>query len=170
MSNKRRNHNWQTVSPGGKTPLPLTYMLYGKSTGNDSKSHYAFKGGMEGVGVVATGNDHFKDGLLVQDSNGDGTLDAKTDTVVGGINITAPAGATGQALHNITKDGKTMLSVDTTKMVPKPGKRWGGSMMMLGFEAGNAAGKYAVTVTLLNQAGNLSSGDGSSYTYTIIAK
>jgi len=39
---KRRNHNWQTVSPNGKTELPLTYMLYGKSTGTDVKSHYAF--------------------------------------------------------------------------------------------------------------------------------
>ena len=68
------------------------------------------------------------------------------------------------------KDGKAMLSIDTVKMAPKPGKRWGGSMLMLGFKAGNVAGKYRATVSLLNKPGDLSSGDGSSFTYTVIAK
>ncbi len=167
---KRRNHNWQTVSPGGKTELPLTYMLYGKSTGTDAKSHYAFKGGMQGLGIVAGTKGPFKDGILVQDSNGDGKLDAKTDTIVGGVNISAPDGANGQSLQSLMKDGQLMLSIDTAKMAAKPGKRWGGSMMLLSFKAGNKAGKYRATVSLLNQAGDMSSGNGSSYTYTIIAK
>jgi len=167
---KRRNHNWQTVSPGATTALPLTYMVYGKSTGTDTRSHYAFKGGMEGLGVVAGGKGRFKDGLLVRDTNGDGMLDVNTDTIVGGVNISAPAGATGQSLQNMMKDGKAMLSIDTAKMAPKPGKRWGGSMMMLSFKAGSAVGKYSTTVSLLNEPGDMSSGDGSSYTYTVIAK
>ncbi len=167
---KRRNHNWQTVSPGAATALPLTYMVYGKSTGTNTKSHYAFKGGMEGLGVVADGKGRFKDGLLVRDTNGDGKLDASTDTIVGGVNISAPAGATGQSLQNMMINGKAMLSIDTMKMAPKPGKRWGGSMMMLSFKAGSATGKYRATVSLLNKPGDMSSGDGASYTYTIIAK
>jgi len=168
--NKRRNHNWQTVSPGAAIELPLTYMVYGQSIGTDTESHYAFKGGMEGLGVVAGGKGRFKDGLLVRDTNGDGRLDVNTDTIVGGVNISAPDGASGQSLQNMMKDGKAMLSVDTAKMAPKPGKRWGGSMMMLSFKAGSAAGKYRATVSLLNKPGDMSSGDGSSYTYTVIAK
>ncbi len=158
---KRRNHNWQTISTGAKTGLPLTYMLYGKSTGTDTKSHYAYKGGMEGVGIVAGGNDRFKHGLLVRDTNGDGKLDSKTDTIIGGVNISSPEGATGQSLSNMMKDGKIMLSIDTAKMAPKPGKRWGGSMLMLNFTAGSAKGKYKITTTLLN---------GASYTYTVVAR
>ena len=167
---KRRNHNWQTVSPNAKTELPLTFMLYGKSTGTDTKSHYAYKGGIEGVGVVAQGNNHFTNGLLVQDTNGDGKLDVKTDTIIGGVNISGPDGATGQSVSNMVKDGKTMLSIDTAKMAPKPGTRWGGSMMMLGFKAGSKPGKYKITTTLLNEAGKMSSGDGASYTYTVVAR
>jgi len=82
----------------------------------------------------------FKDGLLVRDSNGDGKLDAKTDTIIGGVNITAPDGASGQSVQSLIKDGQPILSIDTAKMAAKPGKRWGGSMMLLGFKAGNKAG------------------------------
>lgn len=167
---KRRNHNWQTVSPNGTTKLPLTYMLYGKSTGTDSESHYAYKGGLEGVGIVAEGDDHFKDGLLVQDSNGDGKLDPKTDLVVGGINISAPEGAKGQTVQSMIKDGKIMLSTATAKIAPKPGKRWGGALMFLKFKAGDKPGIYRATTTLLVQPGMTMGGMGSSYTYTIVAK
>lgn len=158
---KRRNHNWQTTATGGATPLPLTYMLYGKTDAAGDKALYDFKGGLEGVGV--------KDGLMIQDSNGDGKLDS-TDTVVGKVTITAPAGATGQALHTLMKNGKAMLSKDTVKIAAKPGKRWGGSLMLLGFKAGSVAGKYRITTTLYNEAGKADSGDGASYTYTVIAK
>ncbi len=167
---KRRNHNWQTVKPGEKTGLPLTFMLYGKSIGTDTDSNYAFRGGMEGVGFVAGSNELFKDGLLVRDSNGDGKLDAASDTIVGGVNITGPQGATGQSMYNLSKDGKAVLSIDTVKMAPKPGKRWGGSMLLLGFKAGSTIGKYRAAVSLLNKAGDVSSGKGASYTYTIVAK
>ncbi len=145
-------------------------MLYGKSNGTDAESNYKFKGGLEGVGVVAGNEGPFKDGLLVRDTNGDGKLDTKTDMVVGGINISAPDGAKGQTLQSMMKDGKMMLSIDTEKMAPKPGKRWGGSMMLLSFKAGNKPGKYRATTTLLKKAGDMMSGEGASYTYTIVAK
>ncbi len=55
-------------------------------------------------------------------------------------------------------------------MAPKPGKRWGGSMMLLRFTAGSKPGKYRPTLALLRDPGNPDSGDGSMYTYTIVVE
>ncbi len=178
---KRRNHNWQTVGTGqtvgeAEGTLPLTYMVYGKSDGADAASHYAFKAGMSGLGVVPASDiasmgftlpdslARFADGLVVQDSNGDGKLDPATDTIVGGVTISAPDGASGQSLQSMGN-----LSVPTADVAAKPGKRWGGAMMKLSFTAGSTAGKYRASVTLLKTPGDLSSGDGSTYTYTVVA-
>jgi hypothetical protein len=185
--NKTRNHNWQVVSAGSmmgndEGTLPLTYMLYGMSTGTDGESNYAFKGGMDGVGILPMahmmgmglmmpdGLERFKDGLLVQDSNGDGKLDPAVDTVVGGISISAPDGATGYSMQGVSMGGMGGMSVATEMMAPKPGKLWGGSMLQAGFTAGDKAGKYRATATLLKVPGDVTSGDGSSYTYTIVVK
>lgn len=183
---KQRNHNWQEVSAGGMLgdmgTLPLTYMLYGKSDGSDAASHYAFKGGMNGVGILPAGHmsgmnmmvpeglARFADGLVLQDSNGDGKLDPAVDAIVGGVVITAPDGASGHNLGSVSMDGAASLSVPTAEIAPKPGKRWGGSMLQATFAAGDKPGKYRVTLTLLKVPGDISSGDGASYTYTIIAK
>lgn len=89
---KVRNHNWQNVNRGdvlGNTDgtLPLTYMIYGQSPEGDTAAMYAFKGGMEGIGVLSTQqlieiNYHkpstmarYNGGLVIQDKNGDGELD-----------------------------------------------------------------------------------------------
>ena len=63
-----------------------------------------------------------------------------------------------------------MLSVLTEKIAEKPGKRWGGSMLMLQFTAGDKPGKYRPTVALMKDPGDPAAGDGSSFTYTIQVK
>ncbi len=63
-----------------------------------------------------------------------------------------------------------MLSAATETLVPKAGKRWGGAQMRLQFTAGSLAGKYRPTLVLLRDPEDLGSGDGSSYTYTIVVK
>ena len=68
------------------------------------------------------------------------------------------------------KDGKPMLSVPTQKIAPKPGKRFGGAVMTLEFSAGDKKGFYHPTLALLADPSDLSSGDGSTYTYTIIVE
>ena len=112
----------------------------------------------------------YNGGLIVQDKDGDGALDPATDRIIGGVIGTAPAGAKGQDLRSLEIDGKPVLSAGTETLVPKAGKRWGGAQMRLQFTAGSAAGKYRPTLVLLKDPGNLSSGDGSSYTYTIVVE
>lgn len=182
---KTRNHNWQRVGPGtvlgvDAGTLPLTYMLFGKAEGGDSESLYAFKGGLNGVGILSAGHMsrmgmampesmmRFADGLVLQDANGDGKLDPAVDRLLGGVRIDAPAGASGYALSSLSENGAAVLSVPTEAVVPKPGKRWGGSMLKAAFTVGDRPGKYRVTVTLLADPVDPASGNGASYTYTVV--
>lgn len=184
---KRRNHNWQRIKSGDtlgqtKGTLPLTYMIYDQAPKGDAAALYAFNGGMEGVGVLSTPQlkkigyekpkalARYNGGLLIHDANGDGVLHPGTDRIVGGVIASAPQGAKGQELKSLEKDGKPVLSVLTETMAPKPGKRWGGSMLMLQFTGGDKPGKYRPTVAFLTEPGNLESPDASSFTYTIVVE
>jgi len=182
-----RNHNWQTVSAGTVVgvddgTIPIPYMLYGQAPSGDLDATYAFKAGIVGAGVLSTQQlaamgfqtppelARYNGGLVVQDTNGDGKLDPTADTIIGGVLGAAPSGATGQELKSLEVGGAALLSQATQDVAEKPGKRWGGSMMQLQFTAGSAPGKYRPTVALLADPGDLNSGDGSSYTYTIVVK
>jgi hypothetical protein len=109
----------------------------------------------------------YNGGLVLQDSNGDGRLDPVSDKIIGGVKASAPEGAKGQELRSLEREGAPVLSIFTEKMAEKPGKRWGGSMLMLQFTAGDTPGKYRPTVALLNDPDDPAAGDGSEYTYTI---
>ncbi len=179
--NAMANHNWQLVATNtdvgvAEGTIPLTYMLYGAADASGQEELYGFKAGFNGVGVLSTADlaaagfttpaalARYADGLVVQDSNGDGVLDPVADTIVGGVNIAAPDGATGYALRSIS------LSVPTADVAAKPGKRWGGSMLQLAFTTGDAAGQYMPTVTLLADPSDIGSGDGAAFTYTVVAE
>ncbi len=182
---KRRNHNWQRVKSGdvlGKTPgtVPLTLMLYAQAKGVAPEELVKFKGGIAGAGVLSTQQlkamgyakpdslKRYNGGLIVQDSNGDGRLDPRKDRVIGGVIGKAPKGAHGQELRSLERDGKPMLSRPSAEAIGKPGKRWGGAIMLLQFTAGDKPGKYRPTLTLLRDPKDPSRGDGSQYTYTIV--
>lgn len=184
---KVRNHNWQTIKSGdtlGQTEntLPLTFMVFDQAPQGDIESMYAYKSGMEGIGVLSTPQlkalgfekptsmARYNGGLVLQDSDSDGVLDPNKDKIIGGVLANAPAGAKGQELRSLEKDGRPVLSVLTEKMAPKPGKRWGGSMLMLQFTSGSEKGLYRPTVALLKDPSDPSAGDGSSFTYTIQVK
>jgi hypothetical protein len=184
--NKVRNHNWQRVKAGqilGKTKgtVPVTLMLYARAD-VAPKQMVKFKRGIVGAGVLSTPQlrsmgykrpsaiARYNGGLILQDSNGDGKLDPKSDKIIGGVIAKAPKGAKGQELKTLVADGKLKLSVPTQAIVAKPGKRFGGAVMMLQFTAGSKAGMYRPTLALLRKPGDLSSGDGSKYTYTIIVE
>jgi hypothetical protein len=183
----RRNHNWQRVKSGmtlgqSEGTVPVTLMLYAKAQESDPEKLYAFKEGIIGAGVLSTQQlkaagyekpaelARYNGGLILQDSNGDGTLQPGKDRIIGGVIGKAPAGAKGQELRSLERDGKPVLSQATADVAPKPGKRWGGAMMQLQFTAGSKSGKYRPTLALLRDAGDLSSGDGSAYTYTIVVE
>ncbi len=184
---KRRNHNWQRVSPGdvlGQTDgtVPMTCMLYAAAAPGDATSLYGFKDGLIGVGVLSTPQlkalgfekpaalGRYNGGLILQDSNGDGALDPAADRIIGGILANAPRGAKGQELRSLEVDGKPLLSQATADVAPKPGKRWGGAILQLRFASGSKPGLYRPTLALLSDPGNLNSPDGSSYTYTIVVE
>jgi hypothetical protein len=183
----RRNHNWQRVKAGavlGKSEgtVPVTLMLYDRAEGADAAALYAFKEGIVGAGVLSTqqlkalGYDkpaalaRYNGGLIVKDADGDGGLDPAKDQIIGGVIGKALAGAKGQELRSLELDGKPLLSQATGEVAPKPGQRWGGAMMMLQFSAGDKAGKYRPTLALLRDPSDPESGDGSSYTYTIVVE
>lgn len=184
---KRRNHNWQRAAAGqtlGQAPgsVPLALLLYDRAQGLTGAALYAFKAGIAGAGVLSTpqlkamGYDkpaaiaRYNGGLIVQDTDGDGRLDPAKDRIIGGVIARAPAGAKGQELRSLELDGKPVLSAATETLVPKAGKRWGGALMLLQFTAGSLAGKYRPTLALLRDPEDLGSGDGSSYTYTIVVE
>ncbi len=184
---QRRNHNWQRTTPGqtlgqAAGTLPIALMLYDRARGLTGAELYAFKAGIDGAGVLSTqqleamGYDQpaeiarYNGGLIVQDRDGDGVLDPATDRIIGGVIGQAPAGATGQELRSLEVDGRPVLSTATETLVPKAGKRWGGAQMRLQFTAGSLTGKYRPTLVLLRDPEHLGSGDGSSYTYTIVVE
>jgi hypothetical protein len=184
---KRRNHNWQRAKSGqtlGQSPgsVPVTLMLYAKAAGLGGDKLSTFKDGILGAGVLSTQQlkaigyqkpaalKRYNGGLVVQDADGDGALDPGKDRIIGGVIGRAPKGAKGQELRSLERDGKPVLSQETSEVAPKAGQRWGGAIMQLQFTAGSKAGKYRPTLALLRDPGDVSSGDGSAYTYTIVVE
>ncbi len=63
-----------------------------------------------------------------------------------------------------------MLSQATIELSERAGKRFGGAVMQVFFQTGDQAGIYRPTFAQLKDPGDLKSGDGTSYTYTVIAE
>ena len=183
---KRRNHNWQRVKSGdvlGVTPgtVPITANLYAKAD-VPPKEMVKFKQGIVGAGVLSTPQlnrmgykrpqaiARYNGGLIVQDTNGDGELDPARDRIIGGVIASAPKGAKGQELRSMESGGKPVLSKPAAAYAPKPGKRFGGAIMQMRFTAGSKPGQYRPTLALLREPGDLNSGDGSRYTYTLVVE
>ncbi len=181
----RRNHNWQRIGPGrtlGRDAgtLPLALMLYAKAPAG--KAGNRFREGIVGAGVLSTRQLkamryvrpnallRYDGGLVIQDGDGDGKLDPRKDTIIGGVIGKAPAGASGQELRSLERDGEPVLSQASADIVSKAGKRWGGAIMQLQFKAGNLTGKYRPTIALLSQPGKVISPDGSAFTYTVVVE
>ena len=177
---KRRNHNWQKVSPGqivgqAAGTVPIALMLFDKNAPGGKK-------GYVGAGVVSTQQlnameywlpeelSRYTGGLIVQDTNGDGITDPNTDRIIGGVIGAAPAGAKGQELRSLVRDGVASLSRSTANFAKGPGKAFGGAIMLLEFKAGDKPGLYRPTLALLKDPGDKTSADGSQYTYTISVK
>ncbi len=184
---KQRNHNWQTVKPGqtlGKTPgtLPIPIMVYDTPKDAAPAEMSKFKPGLFGVGVLSTQQlaamkyekpaeiARYNGGLIVQDTNGDGQLDPKSDRVVGGVIGKAPAGAKGQEIRSLDVHGALDLSKRSSGYHAKFGKIFGGAIALLQFTAGDKPGLYRPTLALLKDLDDLKSGDGASYTFTIVVE
>jgi hypothetical protein len=184
---KQRSHNWQTAAPGqtlGKAPgtLPISFMLYDAPKDVAPAEMHTAKRGMLGVGVLSTQQlaameyekppalGRYNGGLILQDSNGDGRLDPKLDRIVGGVIGKAPAGASDQELRSLDTHGAADLSKPSSAYHAKFGPIFGGAVGLLQFTAGDKPGAYRPTLALLKDPDDIESGDGSTYTFTIIVR
>jgi hypothetical protein len=176
----KRNHNWQRVAPGqtvgaNDETVPLAFLLFERNRGFGNK-------GIMGAGVLSPGQlaifnyslppalQRYTAGLILQDSNGDGLLDPGKDRIIGGVTIAAPDGAKGHQVSTPLVRGGLYLSGPTSAFNARAGKKLGGAIMLLEFTAGDKKGIYRPTFTLLSDPADISSPDGSSYSYTIVAE
>lgn len=184
---RQRNHNWQVVAAGdtlGVTAgtLAIPIMLYDAPSTIAAAEMVRFKQGTLNVGVLSSQQlkamdyvrpqaiARYNGGLIIQDSDGDGRLDPTKDRIIGGILGAAPSGAKGQEIRSLNVAGAIDLSKPASAYSPKAGKRFGGAIALLQFTAGDKPGLYRPTVALLRDPDNLASGDGSSYTFTIVVE
>jgi hypothetical protein len=184
---RNRNHNWQSVKTGGTlghTPgtLPIPVMYFDAAKGVPPSKMVKFKRGPVGVGVLSSKQlakmkfatpaviARYNGGLIVQDLDGNGRLDPKRDRILGGVIGKAPSGAKGQELKSLVVHGGADLSKPSATYNARFGKFFQGTIGLLQFTAGDKPGKYRPTVALLREPGNLASGDGASYTFTVIAR
>lgn len=176
---KGRNHIWQRVPPGG-TPgkvagtVPLTLMLFEKPSGAPGSN-----AGIVGAGILSRKQlaemnftvpaeiVRYDNGLILKDTNGDGKLDPRQDRIIGGV---ISGDLKGYDVRSFEADGAPMLSQATGTFSERIGKRFGGAVMQVFFHTDYKAGTYRPTFALLKDPGDLNSGDGSSYTYTVIAE
>lgn len=141
-----------------------------------------FKKGISGVGVLSRQQlaaakfekpaslARYNDGLIVRDTNGDGRLDPTVDQLIGGVTISAPAGAKGYDIRSLDTHGAPDLSRPTTAYHQNIGSIIGGTICLLQFTAGDKPGIYRPTLALLSDPDDQSSPDGASYTYTIVVE
>ncbi len=176
----KRNRNWQRVKAGevaGVSPntLPLSFLLF------DRNEDYGNKG-LDGVGVLSKHHieelefdvpaslSRFNGGLLLMDKNGDGLLDPATDAIIGGIKEHGPLNASSGYVVSPARNNQPYLSRPTGLIDPKAAKRPGGSILDVFYVAGEAPGTFRLTFSLLEDLDDPGSGDGSSYTYTILVE
>jgi len=182
---KGRNHNWQRIRTGetlGKTAgtVPMTFMLFDKPVGTAAEIN-KFKKGIAGAGVMSAKQlagmgykipkalSRYDAGLIVRDTDGNGKLDAAKDQIIGGVS----AGRTGAGefeVRSLVVNGAPLLSQLVATLSPKRGKRFGGAIMQVQLQAGVQKGTLRPTFALLNDPDDLNSGDGTSYTYTVIVE
>jgi hypothetical protein len=176
---KGQNHNWQRVEPGG-TPgkvagtVPLTFMLFDKSDGTP-ESH----DGIIGAGILSVKQlkelnftvpadiARYDSGLILKDMDGDGRLDPTKDQIIGGV---IDGDLKGYDVRSLEVDGVPVLSQPTGTFSERAGERFGGAIMQVFYHTEYTAGTYRPTFALLKTPGDLKSGDGTSYTYTVIAE
>lgn len=181
-----RNHNWQRVAPGetvGQTAgsVPLTFLLFEKPTGTPAEIRN-FRTGIAGAGVLSSAQlrgmkfdipatmSRYDSGLILRDTNADGKLDPRVDQIIGGVFTDAPDGDAGIDVRSLVEGNAPLLSQPTELYSERAGERIGGAIMQVQFTTGTAKGKYRPTFALLLDPDDPAAGDGTAYTYTVIAQ
>ncbi len=181
-----RNHNWQRVAPGETVgqmagSVPLTFLLFEKPTGTPEEIRNS-RAGIAGAGVLSSAQlrgmkfnvpatmSRYNSGLILRDSNDDGKLDPRADQIIGGVIADAPDGEAGFDVRSLVEGNAPLLSQPTGVYSERAGARIGGAIMQVQFTTGAAKGKYRPTFALLLDPDDPVRGDGTAYTYTVIAR
>ena len=96
-----------------------------------------------------------------------GILESVKDQIIGGV---IEGNLKGYDVRSLEVDGAPVLSQATSIFSERAGKRFGGAVMQVFYHTEYTAGTYRPTFALLKTPGDLKSGDGTSYTYTVIAE
>jgi hypothetical protein len=183
---KGRNHNWQRVAPGetvGQTAgsVPLTFLMFEKPTGTPEEIRKS-RVGIAGSGILSYAQlrgmgfdlpdsmSRYDSGLILRDSNGDGKLDPRADQIIGGVSTDAPGGDTSFDVRSLVEGNAPLLSQPTGVYSERAGARIGGAIMQAQFTAGTTKSTYRPTFALLVDPDDHARGDGTAYTYTVIAR
>lgn len=152
--------------------MPLGFLLF------ERNERYGNRG-IIGAGVVSSRQlasmnypipaplRRYTGGLIVKDSNANGILEPGKDRIIGGVIDAAPAGAMGQQASSPMRAERVFLSRPTSVYNQRAAKTVGGAIMLVEFTAGDKKGIYRPTFALLSDPSDISSPDGSTYTYTI---
>ena len=183
---KGRNHNWQPVAPGetvGQTAgsVPLTFLMFEKPTGTPEEIRES-RVGIAGARILSSAQlrgmgfylpdsmSRYDSGLILRDSNGDGKLDPRADQIIGGVSTDAPGGDTSFDVRSLVEGNAPLLSQPTGVYSERAGARIGGAIMQAQFTAGTTKGTYRPTFALHVDPDDPARGDGTAYTYTVIAR
>ncbi|MEM8651939.1 MAG: hypothetical protein AAGF54_15495 [Pseudomonadota bacterium] len=180
ITHKQRNHNWQRVKVGqivgvANNTLPIPLLMYERNDGLE-------RNGILGAGVLSAQalSDigyamppelaRYTGGLILQDQDGNGFLNPAVDKIIGGIIDQSPQGAVGHQVVTPLVQEKPFLSRPSGDFNPKAGRAFGGALMQVVYIAGNVPGLYRPTFALLERPGDITSLDGSKYTYTVVVE
>ena len=176
----KRNHNWQRLKTGeilGRTQgtLPLAFLIFDRNRGFGNK-------GLDGVGVLSRREldvlnyklppplQRYTGGLILQDKNGDGLIEPSGDRIIGGIIDSAPEDAKGHEARTPLQTTGHYLSRPTADFNAKAGAKLGGSILLVEYVGGDKKGVYQPTFALLSDPDDITSSDGSTYTYSVVVE
>ena len=125
---------------------------------------------LKGMGfTVPAALARYDSGLIFQDKDGDGAIDPKKDQIIGGVSTTKPIFDAKFEVKSWVQQGKATVSQATGVFSKGAGDRFGGAIAQVQFTA-DRSGTYRPTFSLLKDLDDINSGDGSSYTYTVIVR
>ena len=175
-----RNHNWQSVSAGATLgsdagTLPLAFVAYEVPAPDAIGS----KDGLIGIGVmsrseidateaeVPSGLERYTDGLVLQDTKGDGRLSLDDDRIIGGVTVDAPEGAGDYELKSLIQHGARDLTRPSAAYHARFGPIFGGGVGLLQFTTGGAPGLYRPAIHLLRDPSDPTAGDSATAEWTV---
>ena len=176
----QRNHNWQRLGVNqivgvASNTLPIPVILYDRNEGLGNT-------GIENAGVLSRLQldelgfevpgelNFYNGGLILHDANADGRLHPNRDTIIGGIVLEVPNGATGYQVLTPLVSERPFLSTHTSRFNERAGANIGGAIMQVVFIAGDVPGLYRIGFSMLDKPGDFSSATEPRFSYVVVVE